>query len=71
MQPIVSDLIQFKNNNRDAEPLPGIVVSVHDGKVDLTIFRGAILEAKRNVTLAEDAASAEAGQCWLSSTVKR
>jgi hypothetical protein len=65
MQPIVSDLVQYKNNSRDAEPLPGIVVSVHDGKVDLTIIRGAIIEAKRNVTVAENAESAEAGQCWL------
>jgi hypothetical protein len=71
MQPIVSDLIQFKNNNRDAEPLPGMIVSVHDGKVDINVFRLGIIEFHRNVTLAEDAASAEAGQCWLSSTVKR
>lgn len=66
MKPIVSDLVQFKNNNRDAEPLAAIVTSVHeDGKVELSIFRGAIVEVRRNVTVAENAESAEAGQCWL------
>jgi hypothetical protein len=71
MQPIVSDLVQYKNNNRDTEPLAGMIISVHDGKVDINVFRLGIIEFHRNVVMAENAESAEAGQCWLSSTVKR
>lgn len=65
MKPVVSNTVQFKNNNRDAEPMAGIIVSVHDEKVDLNVFALGRMEFRRNVTLAEDAASAEAGQCWL------
>ncbi len=71
MTPIVSDLVQYKNNARDPEPLPGMIVSVHDGKVDINVFRLGLMEFHRNVTLAKDAESAEAGQCWLASAVKR
>jgi len=70
MQPIVSDIVQYKNNTRDPEPLAGMVVSVHDGKVDINVFRLGIIEFHRNVTMVVDADSAEVGQCWLSSTVK-
>ena len=71
MKPIVSDLVQFKNNARDTEPVAGIITSVHEDKVELCIFRNGLMEQKRNVTLAENAESAEVGQCWLSSSVKR
>jgi hypothetical protein len=65
MKPVVGNTVQYKNNNRDAEPMAGIIVSIHDGKVDLNVFALGRMEFRRNVTLAEDASSAEAGQCWL------
>jgi hypothetical protein len=71
MTPTIGDIVQFKNNNRDAEPLVGMVASVHDGTVDLNIFFLGRMEFRRNVKVVEDAASAEAGQCWLLSAVKR
>src|SRR5947209_17544572 len=55
MTPIVGDTVQYKNNSRDAEPLPGIVVSIHNGKVDINIFRLGVMGFRRNVTLAKDA----------------
>nr|HET6905098.1 hypothetical protein [Ktedonobacteraceae bacterium] len=72
MNPIVSDLVQFRNNNRDTQPLAGIVTIVNEnGTVEVNIFRGGLTEVKRNVVVAADAESAEAGQCWLASSVKR
>ena len=72
MSPIVSDLVQYKNNARDTQPLAGIITIVNEnGTVEVNIFRGGLTEVKRNVVVATDAESAEAGQCWLSSTVKR
>lgn len=64
MKPTIGRIVHFKATNRDANPYPAMILSINGEYIDLDVFKPGTVEYVRKATMAADAASAQAGQCY-------
>ena len=68
MKLYIGQMVYYKQTERDLEQKFGFVSAINKDAANLTIFSNGTVTLIRNVTVADSADTAKAGQCWVPET---